>query len=225
MSKVILIRHGQSEANADKGMYKLKADYAMELTEKGKEQSKFAAKMLIEYLEGQYYPCLFVNNIYVSPFKRADQTMKIFCKELKKSKQCFFNSENIIQDVRLREQEWSGNFKEYNKKEEAERRKYSVFYYRYEGGESCTAVYDRCASFVSDLKLTLKDDNHDILIFCHGMTMRVLAMILGKHTVDEFETWDNPWNLGAYVYEFRELINEFTEHNGPTNYLKLTEKL
>jgi broad specificity phosphatase PhoE len=47
---IILIRHGQSEANVDKTIYKTKPDYAMELTELGKQQALEAGLKIKEYL-------------------------------------------------------------------------------------------------------------------------------------------------------------------------------
>jgi len=37
-SKIILIRHGQSEGNVNKSLYKEKPDFAMNLTLKGKNK-------------------------------------------------------------------------------------------------------------------------------------------------------------------------------------------
>ena len=66
--RIILIRHGESEANVDKYLFGRVPDYTIELTEKGREQAKEAGKRLKELVKDEsiYF--------YVSPFWRARST-------------------------------------------------------------------------------------------------------------------------------------------------------
>ena len=41
-NRIILARHGESEGNADTVIYKIKPDYALELSEKGLVQANLA---------------------------------------------------------------------------------------------------------------------------------------------------------------------------------------
>ena len=63
--RIILIRHGESQANVDKYLFGRVPDYTIELTEKGHEQAREAGKRLKELVkeESIYF--------YVSPFWRC----------------------------------------------------------------------------------------------------------------------------------------------------------
>ena len=68
--RIILIRHGESQANVDKYLFGRVPDYTIELTEKGHEQARGAGKRLKELVkeESVYF--------YVSPFWRARSTFE-----------------------------------------------------------------------------------------------------------------------------------------------------
>ena len=51
--RIILIRHGESEGNVDRAIYNVKPDYALELTEKGKQQARDVGKKLADLVKGQ----------------------------------------------------------------------------------------------------------------------------------------------------------------------------
>lgn len=52
-SKIFLIRHGQSVGNVDKEIYKKVPDYALELTDLGKQQAIDAGRELKEIIGNQ----------------------------------------------------------------------------------------------------------------------------------------------------------------------------
>ena len=68
--RIILIRHGESQANVDKTLYGSIPDYTIELTDTGREQAREAGKRLKELVgnESMYF--------YVSPFWRARSTFE-----------------------------------------------------------------------------------------------------------------------------------------------------
>jgi len=68
-SKLILIRHGQSEGNVDEGLYSTKPDNAMRLTKLGWDMAKKAGEALREQLpEGESV------HFIVSPYCRTVET-------------------------------------------------------------------------------------------------------------------------------------------------------
>jgi len=68
-SKLILVRHGQSEANVDESLYATKADNAMVLTRLGWDMAKAAGRALREQLpEGETV------HFIVSPYARTVET-------------------------------------------------------------------------------------------------------------------------------------------------------
>jgi len=188
---IFLIRHGQSIGNVDKSIYCAVPDYAVKLTDKGKEQ----AREVGEFLKSGYNNFQF----YVSSYHRTRQTFQ----EIKN----VFENNNInfsfYEDIRLREQEWSGNLRpediDFDKIQE-ERDKYGSFYYRFNGGEACSSVYDRVSDFMNTLHRDFKKENfpENVGIVTHGMTMRVFIMRWFHFSVEEFELLKNPKNCGIF---------------------------
>ncbi|HET6240990.1 MAG TPA: phosphoglycerate mutase family protein, partial [Arthrobacter sp.] len=68
--KIILIRHGQSAANADTSIYNRVPDYRIPLTPLGIEQATAAGEQVRRQLDGRQV-C-----VYVSPYLRAYQTLE-----------------------------------------------------------------------------------------------------------------------------------------------------
>jgi broad specificity phosphatase PhoE len=50
-NRIILIRHGESEGNVNKGIYAEKPDYALDLTEEGIKQAHYAGAQLKQLLK------------------------------------------------------------------------------------------------------------------------------------------------------------------------------
>ena len=92
--RIILIRHGQSEGNVDKAIYGKKPDYALELTELGREQAIMAGKELKAIIGSE--PAFF----YISPLWRTRMTFEGIVASLNQDQFCH------IEEPRLREQDW-----------------------------------------------------------------------------------------------------------------------
>ena len=122
--RIILIRHGESEANVDRYLFGRVPDYTIELTDKGREQAVEAGLQLKRLVgdESLYF--------YVSPFWRARSTFECIASSFPRTQ--FAYSE----EPRLREQEWG-----YLRSKEdfdnicRERHEYGSFYYRIPVGE------------------------------------------------------------------------------------------
>ena len=50
---MILLRHGESEGNADLTLYRTKPDNAIELTEKGRAEARAAGERIRQLLQGE----------------------------------------------------------------------------------------------------------------------------------------------------------------------------
>lgn len=193
-NRIFLIRHGSSEGNENIQVYQKKPDYALLLTETGKKQAKFCGQKIRNKVRSQYIA------VYYSPFFRARQTKDI-------ALECFDSNKIIInrEEPRLREQEWSTELRKSlkNEKIQAERDAYGTFYYRFKGGESNADVYNRMSDFLDTLHRDFEKSSYppNVLLFMHGMSMRIFLMRFLHATVEEFETWANPPNGGMFVLE------------------------
>lgn len=222
--KIFLIRHGESTGNLSKEIYKDVPDYALQLTDKGKEQAREAGRKIDKMLElGGSIQC------YVSPFWRTRQTFYWALQGMQSRKIIYY------EDPRLREQEWGQNMESregYKDSVEKERDSYGHFYFRFrDGGESCADVFDRVSDFINTMfrDFQKKEFPRTVCIFTHGMTMRLFLMRWFHCSVEEFESWGNPKN-GEYLllergenerYELKTPIRTHTiRHNFVFNWEK-----
>lgn len=201
-TNIFIIRHGESEGNVDKTIYSRKADYALDLTENGREQAKKAALKLNSIIEGKV-------EFYTSSWYRARQTCGII--------QSYFYGSKIKEDPRLREQEWSGKLPTENNDIGNERDEFGHFYYRFNGGESAADVFDRISTFLETLYRDFNKIGYpeNLIIVGHGMTNRVLLMRWLHWTVEEFELVRNPKNCEFYQLQLEndkyKLISELNK--------------
>jgi broad specificity phosphatase PhoE len=209
--RIILIRHGESESNVDKGVLHTKPDFAVNLTYDGQAQAQAAGKVvraLCDEVESSPpvslvddvdhprsdYDCWF----YRSPYYRTRQTYDMIAQAFDPARI------KLYEDPRLREQEHTPRIlrgHDDRATTEQERDDYGHFYYQFEGGESCANVYDRVSDFLGTLYRDFEKEDFPTAacIVSHGMTNRVLLMRWLKYTVEEFEFLRNPHNCGMYI--------------------------
>jgi broad specificity phosphatase PhoE len=188
--RILLIRHGESQGNADKNQYMSVPDYALNLTPRGIEQARQAGKEIQDMLgiESLY--------VYLSPFFRTRQTFEYLKESLEK------NIVKSVEDPRIREQDW-GHLRHPDENQEImqARESFSTFYYRVPDGESGADVYDRVSSFLDTLfrDFNKVDYPQNTLIITHGLTLRLFLMRWLHWTVEDFENLHNPRNCQIVV--------------------------
>jgi broad specificity phosphatase PhoE len=184
-TRILLVRHGESEGNLDRSTYEWKQDYKLMLTDEGIKHAEEAGSELARVIGNERV------FFYVSPMWRTRMTFEHIAK--------YFNPElyDWKEDPRLREQEW-GHFRDLkaNIQIDSERNKFGTFYYRIKDGESCADVYDRISDFMSTLHRDFEkpDFPNNAILVTHGMTMRIFLMRWYKWTIEEFESLRNPRN-------------------------------
>ncbi|BCT75649.1 phosphoglycerate mutase [Sinomonas cyclohexanicum] len=186
--QIIMVRHGQSAANQDTTIYERLPDYRIPLTELGRAQARASGREIREKLAGEQV-C-----VYVSPYLRAYQTLDALgIADL---------TERIIEEPRLREQDWA-NFQDPAEIGEQRRLRnsYGHFFYRFREGESGSDVYDRVSAFMETLHRHWSKPAYapNTLLVTHGLTMRLLCMRWFHWTVEYFESLNNPDNAGVHT--------------------------
>ncbi len=165
--RIFLMRHAESEANANPQLYAEKPDHLHVLTESGMAQARQAGRQLAEIIAGDPY------GVFVSPYTRTLQTMETACTQL--SGRPVF----VHQDPRLREQDY-GPMRPRHETEvhRVEREKHGRFFYRFPGGESCADVFDRVSTFLETLHRRFASQRFppNILIFTHGTALACFLM-------------------------------------------------
>ena len=207
--RIILVRHGQSEGNVNRAIYRDKPDYAVQLTDIGRKQAHDLGKSLAEKMSGETV------KFYVSPFWRTRQTYLEIVKWFDQSR-----VQPTYEDPRLREQEWGHKSgQSFNMDFEKERDDYGHFYWRFPDGESCADVFDRLSDFMHTLHRDFdkSDFPENVIIVTHGMSMRLFLMRWFHYTVERFERIKNPKNCACYVLEKQEngkyqLMTDLPDH-------------
>ena len=157
--RIILVRHGRSEANDDPTVYSRVPDYKIELVDEGCEQAWIAGDHIREIIGGESY------GAYVSPYRRTVQTKDCIVERIGHAP--LFD----YQDPCLREQDTGnlpGVLEAYANREA--RGRYGAFFYRFPNGESCADVYDRMSGFMNSLyRLFEREDCPENLLYVEGM--------------------------------------------------------
>lgn len=212
--RIILIRHGESQANVDKYLFGSVPDYTIELTNFGREQAREAGKRLKELVQDEslYF--------YVSPFWRARSTFEGVASAFPR------NQFEYSEEPRLREQEWGYlRCNEDFDKICRERREYGTFYYRIPGGEAGSDVYDRMNDLLGSLYRDFSDKDYPLncVLVTHGLTIRLFIMRFFHLTVEEFELMIAPKNCSLVVLELQDdghykLVTELKYSKEPLRY-------
>ena len=190
--RILLVRHGRSEGNADKNQYETVPDYALNLTAEGIEQARQAGQEISRLIGAETV------HVYLSPYYRTRQTYQYIRESIGA------NVVEAFEDPRLREQDW-GHLRSPEANEEIvrERENFSAFYFRIPDGESGADVYDRVSTFLETLHrdFSRPDYPNHVLLVTHGMTMRLFLMRWFHWSVEEFENLRNPRNGQVVVME------------------------
>lgn len=161
--RIILLRHGQSEANVDHEIYAKVPDWKIALTGAGVEQAQAAGRKLAGLIGDESF------GVFASPYLRTIQTKDAMLAGI--GRKPVFD----YQDPSLREQEY-GNAPpaELNNARHAERREFGMFFYRFAEGESCADVYDRMAIFMNTLfrRFDRSDCPENLILVSHGLAIK-----------------------------------------------------
>lgn len=175
--RIILIRHAQSEGNADHTVYSQIPDHDIKLTKLGEHEALAAGAEIADIIgEEKIYA-------YVSPFKRTRQTFEGIAKRIEP------NVTEVLEDPRIREQGF-GNLVSVDAAGFLleKRAEYGKFYYRPPNGESSADVYDRISTFMESMYRAFDrpDFPPNVLIVTHGGALRVFLMRWFRLKVEEY---------------------------------------
>ncbi|HZX07090.1 phosphoglycerate mutase family protein [Kribbella sp.] len=186
--RIVLVRHGESEANLDKTVYERVPDHAVPLTALGHEQAAKTGRELREVFENEPV------RVYVSPYLRTRQTLDSL------------GLDDLIgvprEEPRLREQDWA-NLQDTADivQQEQLRNSFGHFFYRFTHGESGADVYDRVSTFLETMHRDFESPGapKNVLLVSHGLTMRLFCMRWFHWSVRFCESLRNPGNAETRV--------------------------
>lgn len=177
--RIILVRHGESEANVDPGVYARVPDWRIALTANGVEQAREAGRKIVGLIGNESF------GVFSSPYVRTEQTKNAMLEGM--GREPVFD----YQDPTLREQEY-GNMPptDENEANRAFRKKFGYFFYRFPEGESCADVYDRMALFLDTLYRRFDRPNcpANIIIVSHGTAIKCFLARWYHWSIERFES-------------------------------------
>lgn len=198
MSKLILLRHGESEWNK---LNLFTGWKDVDLTDQGKIEAKLAA-FAIQNLKVE------IDHAYSSALKRAKNTLDIVLYILK-------NQTTIISDAALNERNY-GDLTGLNKDEAREkwgneqikiwRRSYDI---APENGESLKDTSDRTIPYFKEQILPKLYNKENVIITAHGNSLRSIIMLV--EGLDEQEIVNVEINTGipiVYEYDDKKMIKK-----------------
>ena len=188
MSKLVLLRHGQSQWNLENRFTGWKD---IELSENGILEAKESGRLIKE----KKIP---IDIVYSSALKRSIDTAIIAMKEANYD-HLFNNGELIIiKNIAVNERDY-GDLTGLNKKETAEkygkeqvhiwRRSYDV---NPPGGESLKNVVERVKPYFENTMKKDLENRKNILLSAHGNSLRALFLILNFYTAETISTAEIP---------------------------------
>ena len=188
MSKLVLLRHGQSQWNLENRFTGWKD---IELSENGILEAKESGRLIKE----KKIP---IDIVYSSGLKRAIDTAIIAMKEANYD-HLFNNGELIIiKNIAVNERD-DGDLTGLNKKETAEkygkeqvhiwRRSYDV---NPPGGESLKNVVERVKPYFKNTMKKDLENSKNILLSAHGNSLRALFLILNFYNTETISSAEIP---------------------------------
>jgi len=207
MRRIFLVRHGESLGNINRDIHRQLPDHAIGLSDKGREQARQAAKKIEDYLAAcRDIPTKPMFRLWTSPYRRTRETAD----EIQRSTYIVGDrKEHIL----LCEQQF-GLFdgipeedlpklfpNEYTFYDKCERFG-GRFWARMPLGESrfdvATRVHQCFGTFLRDRD---KYGVYDIIVVCHGVTLRAFVMMWCHLTPEWFEAEPNPPNAAVRLIE------------------------
>ena len=193
--RIILVRHGFSQANENFDILQTVPDNKIHLTKKGIEDAKKAGKKIKEIIKNESI------RFYVSPYQRTKETYENILNELKNNKYTTqFHS-------CLREQEF-GNLQSDMKEQFENQKKIGVLYYRFRDGQSGFDVETNTSIFLADLfrefySYDLEKYDNAILV-THAHTIQFFILNFFKLPTEEFDKFKHPSNGEVFELEKNE---------------------
>lgn len=223
---IFIIRHGQSEANANvRGLLSKEGEYvidsAFDITDLGKKQVEKTADEIFDMLFFKLaQPPERHCTIITSPYTRTRSTANVL-EETLKGRGMFVVKK--LEDPRLVEQDFGDfDFQHRSKWKKISPHSFEVnqakyhdptgrFFARLENGENLLDVYNRISLFVTT---RLEREMHhtgiqNFIIVTHGNTMRILKMFLEDLPIECFNSIELPDNAGGYHFTYEKYTGEY----------------
>lgn len=184
LENIFVIRHGESEEDVKPEIKGERKDSEIELTEKGITQAREVAEKIRNELADFEHITL-----YVSPYKRTQQTAEIILNTLHDSRV------KMITEASIRSLNWGDVNSENLKKREQERYRVGVLHYQFPGGDNSPEYVNTIYDFVFKLikeKHINNSKKECAIIIGHGFSLRIIVKAFTEMNDEDFKWVKNP---------------------------------
>jgi broad specificity phosphatase PhoE len=203
--RILLVRHGESMGNVDPSVHATTADHAVPLSDRGHDQAREAGKHIARYFEAQDESRHV--RLWLSPYRRTRETAEALAETA--GSQITDRVEHIL----LCEQQF-GLFDGLTDAQMMERFPHEKTYFdlqcRFGGkfwarmpqGESRFDVAQRIHQAFGTLQRdAVQHGIRDIVVICHGVTLRAFVMMWCHLSPEWFEAEPNPANCAVRLID------------------------
>lgn len=208
--RILLVRHGESLGNVDPAVHATTADHAVPLSDRGREQAREAGRRIAAYLEQHAGGAHRHVRLWVSPYLRTRQTADA----LQETAGAWITDR--VEHVLLCEQQF-GLFDGIPQHELPERfpREFAhydmqcrfggKFWARMPQGESWFDVAQRIhQAFGTFQRDAAAHGIRDLIVVCHGVTLRAFVMMWCHRSPEWFAAEPNPRNAAIRLIDRHE---------------------
>jgi 2,3-bisphosphoglycerate-dependent phosphoglycerate mutase len=208
--RILLVRHGESMGNVDKAVHEQMADHAIPLSPRGRSQALEAGERIRQFYEGlpgALRPTREQVRLWTSPYRRTRETADgieegaVGCIGDRREHILLCEQQFGLFDG-IPDEELARRFPEehahYRKAEQFEGR----FWARMPLGESrfdvATRIHQAFGTFHRD---AARHGIHDLVVVCHGVTLRAFVMMWLHLSPEWFDHEHNPKNCAIRLLE------------------------
>lgn len=205
--RILLVRHGESLGNVDQTVYTTTPDHAVPLSERGVEQAREAGRQLAAYYARELGDARPHVRLWVSPYRRTRETADALVatagtwitdrrEHILLSEQQFGLFDGVPEhDLPQRFPAEHGYY-------EMQCRFGGKFWARMPQGESRFDVAKRIHQAFGTFHRDQHDDGiEEIVVICHGVTMRAFVMMWCHLSPEWFEAEPNPPNCAIRLVD------------------------
>ena len=205
--RILLVRHGESLGNVDPTVHATTADHAVPLSERGHDQARQAGRLLADYLDAHITGTRPHVRLWASPYKRTRQTADCVVEHARGW------VTDRVEHILLCEQQF-GLFDGVAEADLPDRFPREHAYYdmltRFGGkfwarmpqGESRFDVAKRIhQAFGTFHRDAAEHGIRDIIVICHGVTLRAFVMMWCHLAPEWFEAEKNPNNCAVRLID------------------------
>jgi len=205
--RILLVRHGESLGNVDPGVHAKTADHAIPLSAKGFEQARAAGRAVADYYARTHGAARPHVRLWVSPYKRTRQTADMLVEtagdritdrfeHILLCEQQFGLFDGVPEDELPKR--FPDEFAHYDRQCQFG----GKFWARMPQGESRFDVAKRIhQAFGTFHRDALEHGIRELVVICHGVTLRAFVMMWCHLSPEWFESERNPRNCAIRLIE------------------------